>query len=95
MVTLTAEEVMTKIETAGMAVGVLTMADMLCDPQLRHRHHFQELEHVERGRRYYDTRASSCQRHLAKQGRLVLVQAKIMNICICMCKSWVCRMKGS
>jgi len=50
------EEVMTMMQTAGVAAGVLQTAEdmMERDPQLRHRHFFRELDHPEIGK--YRTR---------------------------------------
>ncbi|MFC1918603.1 CaiB/BaiF CoA transferase family protein [Chloroflexota bacterium] len=49
-----AEEVMSMMQSAGVAAGVLeTGKDLLeCDPQLRHRHFFWELDHPEIGKHY-------------------------------------------
>jgi crotonobetainyl-CoA:carnitine CoA-transferase CaiB-like acyl-CoA transferase len=47
---LTAEEVMVKLQTAGIAAGVVKNgADIYKDPQLRHRGYFWELNHPEIG----------------------------------------------
>ena len=46
----TAEEVMTKMQSAGVAAGVVENAeDLLADPQLRHRGYFLKLDHKEIG----------------------------------------------
>jgi crotonobetainyl-CoA:carnitine CoA-transferase CaiB-like acyl-CoA transferase len=54
-----AEEVMTTLQVAGVAAGVLETGEDLLehDPQLRHRHYFWELEHPEIGK-YYAPRPS-------------------------------------
>ncbi len=46
------EEVMAKMQTAGVAAGVLeTVEDMMeYDPQFKHRHYFLELDHPEIGK---------------------------------------------
>jgi crotonobetainyl-CoA:carnitine CoA-transferase CaiB-like acyl-CoA transferase len=47
---LTAEEVMVKLQTAGVPAGVVKNgADIYNDPQLRHRNYFWELKHPEMG----------------------------------------------
>jgi len=52
-----AEEVMSVLQKAGIAAGVAqTGKDILeNDPQLAHRHFFQELDHKEIGRHHYET----------------------------------------
>jgi benzylsuccinate CoA-transferase BbsF subunit len=52
----TAEEVMARLQEAGIAAGVAqTGQDLLeSDPQLAHRHFFWELEHQEIGRHHYE-----------------------------------------
>jgi benzylsuccinate CoA-transferase BbsF subunit len=51
---LTAEQVMAMMQAAGVAAGVVqTCEDIYHDPQLKHRHHFQQLEHPEIGRHSY------------------------------------------
>jgi benzylsuccinate CoA-transferase BbsF subunit len=48
----TAEEVMAKLQAAGVAAGVVQTGEDLVDndPQLRHRDHFVEVEHAEMGK---------------------------------------------
>ena len=54
-VNLTAEEVMHRLQQAGIAAGVAqTSQDIQDDPQLAHRHFFRELEHTEIGRHCYE-----------------------------------------
>ena len=54
----TAEELMANLQAAGIAAGVVeTCEDLYHDPQLKHRHHFWELEHPEIGRHSYDSPA--------------------------------------
>ncbi len=49
----TAEQVMTKMQTAGVAAGVVqTCEDLHSDPQLKHRNHFQQLEHPVIGKHF-------------------------------------------
>lgn len=52
----TPDEVMHRLQTAGIPAGVVkTAQEIFADPQLNHRHHFKELEHAEIGRHlYYD-----------------------------------------
>lgn len=51
----TAEEVMEVLQREGVAAGVVqNAADLFDDPQLRHRKHFQALEHSEIGRHSYE-----------------------------------------
>jgi len=51
---LTAEEVMTRMQEAGVPSGVVaTCQDLFEDPQLEYRHHFWWLEHPEIGRHAY------------------------------------------
>lgn len=51
----TAEEVMTLMQTAGVAAGVVkTAEDIHNDPQLKHYHFLWELEHGEIGKHHYD-----------------------------------------
>lgn len=47
-----AEEIMTKLQSAGVPAGVLQTAEDLMenDPQLKHRHFFWEVNHPEIGR---------------------------------------------
>jgi len=46
----TAEEVMSMMQEAGVAAGIVQNGeDLFIDPQLKHRHHFWELEHPEIG----------------------------------------------
>jgi benzylsuccinate CoA-transferase BbsF subunit len=53
--TLTAEEVMNKLQAAGVAAGVVQSGkDLIEDPQLVHRHHFWYLNHPEMGSCAYD-----------------------------------------
>lgn len=55
---LEAEEVMSFLQSAGVAAGVVkTCQDLYADPQLRHRGHFQPLEHAEIGWHFYETPA--------------------------------------
>lgn len=50
-ITLTAEEVMVRMQSEGVSAGVVqTCEDVSQDPQLKHRHHFWELEHPEIGK---------------------------------------------
>lgn len=52
---LSAEEVMVKMQEAGIAAGVVeTPATIQDNPQLRHRHHYRALEHPEIGLHHYD-----------------------------------------
>ena len=52
---LTAEEIMEKLQAAGVPAGVVkNAADVLSDPQLANRHYFQQLEHPEIGMHYYE-----------------------------------------
>ncbi len=52
----TAEQVMTMMQKAGVAAGVLqTCEDLHADPQLKHRNHFQQLEHPVIGKHNYFT----------------------------------------
>lgn len=49
-VSFTPEEVMTRMQASGVAAGVVqTIKDVVHDPQLKHRGHFQSLEHPELG----------------------------------------------
>jgi benzylsuccinate CoA-transferase BbsF subunit len=49
------EEVMNKMQTAGVAAGVVQSGkDLIEDPQLKHRHHFWYLNHPEMGLCAYD-----------------------------------------
>jgi len=58
-----AEEVMRRLQQAGVSAGVLeTAEDLHRDPQLEHRRHFRVLEHQEIGPSTYDTMGS----HLSK-----------------------------
>ena len=51
-----AEEVMTMMQQAGLAAGVVKNGkDLHQDPQLKHRHHFQMLQHVEMGATSYES----------------------------------------
>jgi len=50
-----AEEVMTRLQAAGIPAGVVENAeDLLNDPQLKHRHHFWILDHPEIGKHVHD-----------------------------------------
>ncbi len=52
----TAEEIMGKLQSVGVAAGVVhTCEDLYNDPQLKFRQHFQELEHPEIGKHYYES----------------------------------------
>ncbi len=52
---LPAEEVMKKLQAAGVASGVVENGkDLIEDPQLKHRHHFWYLDHPEMGSCAYD-----------------------------------------
>lgn len=52
----TAEELMVTLQSAGVAAGVVqTCEDLYNDPQLKFRQHFQELEHPEIGKHYYES----------------------------------------
>jgi benzylsuccinate CoA-transferase BbsF subunit len=51
-----AEELMTGLQAVGVAAGIVqTTEDIMNDPQLKHRHHFWELEHPEIGRHNYES----------------------------------------
>jgi benzylsuccinate CoA-transferase BbsF subunit len=51
-----AEEVMNRLQQAGISAGVVeTAEDLHSDPQLKHRHHFWVLEHREIGNSTYDS----------------------------------------
>jgi len=51
----TAEELMEKLQAAGVAAGVVkNAADIQDDPQLAHRHYFWQLDHPEIGMHSYD-----------------------------------------
>ncbi len=51
----TAEEVMMKMQAAGIAAGIVQSGkDLIEDPQLKHRHHFWYLNHPEMGLCAYD-----------------------------------------
>jgi len=51
----TAEEVMEKLQAAGVPAGVVkNAADIQDDPQLAHRHYYWQLEHPEIGMHYYE-----------------------------------------
>jgi benzylsuccinate CoA-transferase BbsF subunit len=53
-----AEEVMERLQKAGVAAGVVATAeDISNDPQLQHRQHFQLLEHTEMGNFKFDSHA--------------------------------------
>lgn len=55
----TAEELMARLQVAGVSAGlVATAEDLHHDPQLAARQHFQALEHVEIGRSTYDSLGS-------------------------------------
>ena len=50
-----AEDVMAQLQGAGVAAGVVKNAqDMFEDPQLRHRQHYQVLDHPEMGPHSYE-----------------------------------------
>ncbi|MDO8671097.1 MAG: CoA transferase, partial [Dehalococcoidia bacterium] len=50
------EEVMRKLQAVGVPAGVVQNgADLHADPQLAHREHYQELEHLVIGRHTYDS----------------------------------------
>ena len=50
-----ANEVMELLQAADVPAGVVKNAqEIFCDPQLNHRHHFKELEHLEIGRHHYN-----------------------------------------
>ena len=52
---LFAEKVMSVLQAAGVAAGVAqTIEELLQDPQLNHRRHFVELEHLEIGKHLYE-----------------------------------------
>ncbi len=52
---LTAEDVMAKLQAAGVSAGVVKNAvDIVDDPQLAFRHYFWEVDHPEMGMHYYD-----------------------------------------
>jgi benzylsuccinate CoA-transferase BbsF subunit len=52
---LPAEEVMHRMQDAGIAAGVVQSGkDLIEDPQLKHRHHFWYLNHPEMGSCAYD-----------------------------------------
>ncbi len=53
--TLTPDEVMTRLQAAGVPAGsVRTAEELFTDPQLQHRKHFKELAHTEIGPHHYD-----------------------------------------
>ncbi|MFC1924962.1 CaiB/BaiF CoA transferase family protein [Chloroflexota bacterium] len=53
---LTAEKVVTIMQKAGVAAGVVqNCEDLHSDPQLKHRNHFQQLEHPVIGKHFYFT----------------------------------------
>jgi crotonobetainyl-CoA:carnitine CoA-transferase CaiB-like acyl-CoA transferase len=53
-VNFTAEDVMVKMQAAGIGAGVVqTVDDLYRDPQLEHRHHFWPLKHPEIGVQKY------------------------------------------
>ena len=57
-VDFTPEEVMTRMQQAGVAAAVVAMAeDLYHDPQLEHRHHFWTMEHPEMGTYHPDSPA--------------------------------------
>ena len=54
-----AEELMTRLQQAGVSAGVVeTAEDLHSDPQLKYRHHFWGLEHQEIGESTYDSMGS-------------------------------------
>jgi crotonobetainyl-CoA:carnitine CoA-transferase CaiB-like acyl-CoA transferase len=54
-----AEEVMNRLQQAGISAGVVeTAEDLHSDPQLKYRHHFWVLEHQEIGESTYDSMGS-------------------------------------
>lgn len=56
---LSAEEVMERLQAAGVPAGVVESgADVYSDPQLAYRHHFRELEHPEMGLHNYEVTTS-------------------------------------
>lgn len=51
----TAHEVMHRLQAAGVRAGVVnTLADLFCDPQLKHRHIWRELPHAELEKFHYE-----------------------------------------
>jgi len=53
-INFTAEEIVAKLQAAKVAAGIVeTSEEVYLDPQLRHRHYFEELEHPEIGRHSY------------------------------------------
>lgn len=58
-INLPSEEVMIRLQEAGVSAGVVENAeDLHSDPQLKYRHHFWELEHQEIGISTYDSMGS-------------------------------------
>ena len=58
-VNYSAEEVMTRLQEAGVSAGVVeTAEDLHRDSQLKYRHHFWVLEHQEIGESTYDSMGS-------------------------------------
>ena len=54
-VNFAAEELMDTLQSQGVAAGVVeNCEDLYNDPQLKHRQHYQELEHPEIGKHYYE-----------------------------------------
>jgi benzylsuccinate CoA-transferase BbsF subunit len=52
----TAKQVMVTLQSNGVSAGVVqTPEDLYSDPQLKYRQHFQELEHPEIGKHYYES----------------------------------------
>jgi len=54
-VNFTPEELMVTLQSQGVAAGVVeNCEDLYNDPQLKYRRHYQELEHPEMGKHYYE-----------------------------------------
>ena len=82
-INLTAEEVMEKLQRAGVPAGVVkNCQDIHLDPQLLHRHHFWELDHPEIGKHNYEAPAF----RLSKAP----CQLKMPAPCLGQHTEWVC-----
>lgn len=54
-INFTPQQVMAMMQESGVPAGVVATAEDVCnDPQLKHRHHFQELDHSVLGRHNYE-----------------------------------------
>lgn len=68
--TMSAEQVMTVLQAAGVAAGVVrTVEELFHDPQLIHRSHFIELQHFELGKHKYEQPAYRLSKTPAKLHR--------------------------